>query len=342
MKTDALHNSVRRDRETRPLLPRDLDAVVAIDAGLGGRARRAYFERRLSAAQRDPERHLQFAADEDGTLAGFILGHALEGEFGRTEPELRLEALGVKAAAQRRGLGSALGGAFEAEAARRGLQEIRTAATWREHELLRFLDRAGYRLSASHVLDCALADSELGSPREQPVPPMAPPADANDYGTPGAQDFDSLARDGIEVGVLRQGDLEGIARIDRRHTGRERRGYLCRTIAEALADSAVRVSLAARIDSGVAGYVMARVDYGDFGRAEPVAVIDTVGVDPMRARQGVGRALLSQLFVNLRGFGVERVETVIAAGSLGLMGFFHRAGLRPSERLSFAKKAAGR
>jgi N-acetylglutamate synthase-like GNAT family acetyltransferase len=83
---------------------------------------------------------------------------------------------------------------------------------------------------------------------------------------------------------------------------------------------------------------MARLDFGDFGRVEPVAVIDTVGVDPLRARQGIGRGLLSQLFVNLRGLGVERVETVLAAGSLGLMGFFCAAGFRPSERLAFEKR----
>jgi ribosomal protein S18 acetylase RimI-like enzyme len=90
----------------------------------------------------------------------------------------------------------------------------------------------------------------------------------------------------------------------------------------------------------VAGYLMARLDYGDFGRVEPTAVIDTVGVDPLRARQGIGRALLSQLFVNLRGLGVERVETVVAPDALDLMAFFVRAGFRPSERLSFLKRLA--
>ena len=83
---------------------------------------------------------------------------------------------------------------------------------------------------------------------------------------------------------------------------------------------------------------MARLDYGDFGRAEPVAVIDTIGVDPLRAHQGVGRAMLSQLFANLAALGVERVETVVASGDLGLLGFFYAAGFRPSERLSFMKQ----
>lgn len=304
-----MNTVLRKGRTVRALAPRDLGAVVAIDAALGGRSRRAYFERRLEAAQRDPERHLQLAVDEDGALGGFVLGHALEGEFGRAEPELRLEALGVKAAAQGRGLGAALSETFEAAARKRGLAEIRTAAVWREHALLRFLDRAGYCLAPVHVLD-----------RETTA------------------DFAPLSRDAGEVELLKQSDAEGVARIDRRLTGRDRRGYLCRAIAEALGESAVRISLIARIDGAVAGFLMARMDYGDFGRAEPAAVLDTLGVDPLRARQGIGRELLSQLLVNLRGLGVERVETVVAPGNLDLMGFFHSAGFRPAERLSFLKK----
>jgi ribosomal protein S18 acetylase RimI-like enzyme len=292
----------------RPLEPRDLGAVAAIDAALGGRARRGYFERRLQAAQRDPGGHLQLAVDRDGALAGYMLGRALEGEFGRSEPALRLEAFGVKREAQGRGLGSALSREFEAAARSLGVAEIRTTAVWREHALLRFLDRAGYRLADSHVLDCTLAGSEL-----------------------------TTADDDPQVTLLEAQDIEGVARIDRRLTGRDRRGYLCRTIREALADSAVRISLAARVDGGIAGYLMARVDYGDFGRVEPVAVVDTVGVDPLRARQGIGRALLAQLFVNLRGLRVERVETAVAPERLELLAFFRAAGFRPSERLSFLK-----
>ena len=333
-----LESSIRSTRKTRSLFPPDLGTVVSIDAALAGRPRGAYFDRRLTAAQRDPERHLQLAVEENGMLAGFMLGRALEGEFGRSEPALRLEAFGVAPAAQERGLGTALAAAFEAEAARRGLREIRTAALWREHALLAFLDRAGYRLAPAHVLDCVLADAELGSSREAALEPLAPPADPNDYGTPRPSDFGSLARDRIEVGVLTERDMEGVARVDRRLTGRDRRGYLCRTLGEALADSAVRVSLAARIDGSVAGFLMARVDYGDFGRTEPVAVIDTLGVDPLRARQGIGRALLSQLFMNLAGLGVERVETVVAPDNLALTGFFCSAGFGASERLAFVKR----
>ena len=85
---------------------------------------------------------------------------------------------------------------------------------------------------------------------------------------------------------------------------------------------------------------MASVDFGDFGRAEPVAVIDTIGVDPGFAGAGIGRALLSQLFANLEALRVERVATVVARDNFGLLEFFYRAGFGSSQRLAFIKRLA--
>ena len=82
---------------------------------------------------------------------------------------------------------------------------------------------------------------------------------------------------------------------------------------------------------------MARADLGDFGRAEPVAIIDTLGVDPGYRGMGVGHALLSQLFVNLSALRIERVETVLSHDSTELIGFFRGAGFAQGQRLGFYK-----
>jgi len=325
----------------RALAPRDLAEVIAIDAALSGRTRGAYFERRLAAAQRRPELHAQLAVDEDGALAGFVLARMMQGEFGRTEPALRLEVIGVKRAAQSRGLGAALGAALEADARRRGVRELRTAAVWRHHAMLKFLDAQGWALGRNFVLECTLADSPLGSAGEAPV--GAPqreraPADRNDYGAAAPNDFETLARDTAEVRSLAASDADDIARIDRRVTGRERRAYIEARLEEALMDAALRLSLVARLEGTAAGFLMASADYGDFGRAEPAAIIDTVGVDPNFARRGVGRAMLSQFFFNLGALGIERVETVVGPGNPDLFGFLDAAGFRPGERLAFVKR----
>lgn len=332
----------RASAVARPLKTADLNAVVAIDASITGRARRAYLERRLQAALRAPALHAQYAVDEDGGLAGYVLGRALEGEFGRIRPAMRLEVIGVRPAAQGRGLGAALGAALEDEAKRRGLGEMRTGAHWRDHAMLRWLDAEGWMLGRNHVLDCALAGAPLGSENEAPVlvPERDRPADRHDYGAPPPNDFEALARDLAEVRSLAQADLADVMRIDRRLTGHDRGAYIAHKLDEALLDSAIRVSLIARKDGAAAGFLMASADYGDFGRAEPVAVIDTIGVDPDFAGKGVGRALISQLFINLRALGIERVETVVARAHYGLLGFLYRAGFGPSQRLAFVKRLA--
>ena len=328
--------------KTRPLTAADLDAVAAMDAAATGQPRRRYLERRLAQAKRFPELHAQFAVEAGGALAGFVLGRLLEGEFGGIEPAVRLEDIGVRQDARGRGAGRALLGALEAWARRRKVATLRTTALWTQTEILRFLGANGWQLGRPLVLDCGLGAGEFGGARERPVATTDDEraGDANDYGARPANDFDALARDVTGVRALAEADFEGVARIDRRLTGRDRSGFLRHAFAEALAESGIRISLAAEVDGSLAGFVMARVDLGDFGRPAPVAILDTLGVDPMRQTHGIGHALLSQLFANLTALRVERVETVVALGDIGLLEFFVHAGFGPSGRLAFVKPLA--
>jgi predicted N-acetyltransferase YhbS len=325
--------------KTRPLAPADLDAVVAIDATLMGRTRRAYFERRLNAALRQPRLHLQFAAESDGRLVGYALARVLEGEFGRTRPGLRLEVISVARGAQGRGIGWALHAALGEAARKRGLGEMRTATPWRDTAMLRFLAATGYAIDGALVLDSALRDNPLLTrPESIASPARDKGGDPNDWSAPQANDFEQLARDVADVRLLAAKDLDEVARIDRHVTGRDRRAYVQHALDEALRETGVRISLAARVDGIMAGYVMARADLGDFGRTEPVAVIDTLGVAPEYAHRGVGHALLQQLFLNLNALRIERVETVVAVQALPLLGFFLDTGFAPAQRLAFVKR----
>jgi predicted N-acetyltransferase YhbS len=150
-------------------------------------------------------------------------------------------------------------------------------------------------------------------------------------------DDQDLSRDRIPVRSLRPDDLPAICRIDRKLTGRDRGNYFKAKLKEVMSESGVRVSLVAEVDGRPAGYVMARVDYGEFGRAEPAAVLDTIGVDPGLAHHGIGSALLSQLLVNLSGLRVERLRTAVHHDDLTLLGFLAKAGFAPSQQLVLTK-----
>jgi ribosomal protein S18 acetylase RimI-like enzyme len=154
-----------------------------------------------------------------------------------------------------------------------------------------------------------------------------------DYGKSSAPDFGPLARDRIPVRTMTEHDLRALITIDTRNTGRDRTGYLTRKLAEALRDSDVRVSLVAERDGGPVGFIMARVDFGEFGRIEPAAVLDTIGIDPDYRHQGIGTALLSQLLMYLITLRVERIRTEIDWNDRELLGFFDHCGFRPSQRL---------
>lgn len=324
----------------RPLAPDDLPLVVAIDAALEGRPRRAYVERRLAAALREPALHAQFAVCDGGGLAGYILARVLEGEFGRTERGLRLEMVGMRSGARRMGGGRRLFDALAQWAARHGVRELRTAARWRDAEMLQWLAAVGFELAPDLILGMAVAGDGGGGDAGDTValPAGEGPGGEVNFGAPEANDFERLARDHAEVRPMTPADLREIVRIDRAITGRDRGDYMAARLAEAMHDSAIRVSLAARLDGAIVGYLMARADLGDFGRTEPVAVVDTIGIDPDYAHRGIGHALLARLSANLSALQVERMETMVEASNLALLGFFQDAGFTPSQRLSFVRR----
>jgi predicted N-acetyltransferase YhbS len=166
------------------------------------------------------------------------------------------------------------------------------------------------------------------------------PAEVN-YGEPPASDFGPLARDRVPVRGIQEADLRAIAEIDRKITGCDRSGYLARKLDEAIHESDVRISLVAEVDGRAVGFVMARVDLGEFGLVEPTAVIDTLGVHVDYRNQGIGRALLSQLLVNLMTLRVETVRTDIEWHDHDLLAFFDRCGFRYAQRLCLAQTLAG-
>lgn len=323
----------------RALQPADLDAVVAIDAVNEGRARREYVERRLQTAQQHPLLHAQFAAEHDGELIGYLLARLARGEFGRHAPSLRIELVGLRPEHARRGVGRRLFEALRNWADRHGATEIRTLSSWKRSGMLAWLAGMGFELAPNLVIESRVGDSRLYADRDGPLAGDAGegPGHEIDFGRDEANDQERHARHGVDVRAMTAADLDAIVRIDRENTGNDRRDYLSARLSEAEQNRAVRASLAAHCDGTVVGYLMARADLGDFGRTEPVAVIDTLGVDPGYAQRGVGHALMAQLFANLGALRVEAVETSVPLTNGALLGFMVACGFRNSPRLAFRR-----
>jgi len=295
-------------RTVRPLAPADLDEVVRIDRERSGRSRTEFYARRFEAIAGEPRSFIGLGAERRGRLVGFVLAHILDGEFGGSAPVGVLDAIGVSAEVEREGMATALLAALEEEFFARGAYEVRTQADWTEHGMVAFLSTRGFRLSPRVVLERVL---------ERPVE-------------------DEFAWEELPVRSMTERDLPALVRLDRRITGRDRSAYLSRKAAE-LRRGGIGLSLVAEVDRLVAGFLMARVDFGEFGRTEPTAVLDTIGVDPAYERRHVGRALLEQLLLNLRSLRAERVLTEVEWHRVSLLGFLSRTGFEPAQRLAFEK-----
>lgn len=150
--------------------------------------------------------------------------------------------------------------------------------------------------------------------------------------------FVHFSRDRIPVRSMTANDLSAVVRIDGKLTGQDRSAYYQGKMDEMMGETGVRVSQVAELDGAVIGFVMARVDYGEFGRAEPTAVMDTLGVHPAYAKAGVGHALLSQLLANLATLHVDRVRTQVGWTNLDLLKFLGDCGFAPSQRLVLSKE----
>ena len=309
------------DHAIRPLLPSDLERVVEIDRDNTGHARRGFFENRLAASLSDPKAFIALAYTEHGRVEGFVLAHMLDGEFGGARPATILDAIGIAQSARGHGGAHALMRELQAAARRRNAQAVRTQVVWSDQAMTRFFASLGFKLGTRLVLerDCAMQASE----RDQ----------QNDTGDDNDRDH-SLDR--IAVRSMVPEDLHAVISLDRGITGRDRSAYYQRKMNEALRKNGIRLSMLAEIDQTPAGFVMARVDYGEFGQTEMEAVLDTIGIEAEFRTQGVGSVLLTQLLSHLASLRVERVRTVVEWNDVGLIGFFSRLGFKPTQNVVLA------
>ncbi len=303
----------------RRLAPADLDRVVEIDREISGEPRRGFFESRLAASRIEPGAFISLAYIENGRVEGHAHAHMLDGEFGVRKPVAVLDAIGTSQSVRGHGGARTLVKELQFVARASGAYALRTQALWSNESMMHFLAAAGFRLGTRIVLDrpCSKNPGEMQ---------MGDDADVS-------QD---LALERISVRSLTLADLPSVIGLDRGITGQDRSVYLKRKVSEALRKNGVRLSMLAEIDGTPAGFIMARVDYGEFGEMEAEAVLDTIGVEAEFQRQNVATSLLTQMLNQLGSLRVERVRTVVEWNNTLLIAFLDRSGFKPTQNLTFS------
>lgn len=318
----------------RSLCPEDLERVAEIEISITGVPRRGFYEKRLAMATAIPESFITRAVEVGGKLVGFGFARIQEGDFGTIKSVAVLDVIGVAPEAQGKGVGKAVIAGIEQQMKKRNIDTLRTQLVWTDRGMTRFFSSTGFTLAASQIIE---RDTSLLSENVPEVSSVKMDSKWQVHSSAGGNDYDRLARDRVFVRSYKEEDLAAVVRIDSKLTGQERFAYYAAKSREMLVEAGIRVSLVAEDDGIVTGFIMARVDFGEFGKVDTEAVIDTIGVHPAYKGYGIGHAMLSQLLLNLSTLKVESVRTQVLWENFELQRFLHRCGFGPSQRLVLTK-----
>ncbi len=133
-------------------------------------------------------------------------------------------------------------------------------------------------------------------------------------------------------------DLDPVIALDRKLSGRARRGFFEKRLATALKHpkAFIYIGLTGNGPTGdgaLAGYVMARLLRGEFGEDALVAQLDAIGVDPDFQGRGAGRALIDALDAIMAQKGVAELHSQVDWSNHTLAGFFARNGFTVAPRI---------
>lgn len=338
--TNGFYASVKGEQKMsditfRSLYPEDINQVSKIESSLTGSSRRAFLEKRLAVATAMPDSFITCAALDGERLAGYGFARILEGEFGTKSAFAVLDDIGVASDYRGKGIGKVILSGIGRRMNNKDISILQTQIDWSNHSMIRFFASTGFILAPGQIIE------RNASPFSEDVEELAPVTMDGKWrvhSSAAGNHYENPTRDRVLVRSLKEDDIAAIDRIDAKLTGLDRSAYIAAKFREMLDESGIRVSMVAEDAGIVTGFIMARVDYGEFGKVAKTAVIDTIGVHPAYAGSGVGHALLSQLLINLSSLHVESVRTKVEHENYGLRNFLSRRGFKPSQRLLLTRE----
>ena len=114
----------------------------------------------------------------------------------------------------------------------------------------------------------------------------------------------------FRVRLMGEGDLPAIVRVDGQRGG-SHTAFHAEKLTACLREPGINTSLVAEADGVVVGFLMGRLFFGEFGVPLTRAVLDWMAVLPAFAHQGAAHALFEQYVRNMRGLGVEAIDTLV-------------------------------
>ena len=96
------------------------------------------------------------------------------------------------------------------------------------------------------------------------------------------------------IRIMKKEDLDKIIEIDNKVLGEERPDYWERKV-EMAGKISPLPSLVAEIEEKVVGFIFGEASGWEYGVPENIGWIDTIGVDPIYQKKGIGELLMKEL-----------------------------------------------
>ncbi|MDP2657093.1 MAG: GNAT family N-acetyltransferase [Candidatus Deferrimicrobium sp.] len=119
----------------------------------------------------------------------------------------------------------------------------------------------------------------------------------------------------LQLRPLHRDDLDPVSGIESRITGHSRKGFLEKRFAAAAESPDAFIACAAVRDGKLVGYACARIQEGEFGAPDAVAVLDVIGIDPDAQGKGIGKALLAEMERRMKARGIGTLRTQVDWGN---------------------------
>ena len=143
-----------------------------------------------------------------------------------------------------------------------------------------------------------------------------------------------------EIRSIDTDDLETVLAIDRAHTKYSRRRFFEKRFAQAAAHPAQFVQIGFARGGALRGFAIAHLLRGQFGREDPVAVLDALGVELDNQSHGMGQLLIGHLLEILQQRGVRVLHSQASWKNHDLLRFFDRCGFGLSSRVVLERTVA--
>lgn len=142
----------------------------------------------------------------------------------------------------------------------------------------------------------------------------------------------------VYIRSIRKDDLAAIVQIEDRTTGVSRPDYWGKRISLYEAIRPFWASIVAEVDNRVVGFLFGRSGELEFGLADPVAWIETIGVDPAYRRQGIAAKMVEHFNLSADEHNIHTVFTLVSKNNQDMEQFFATLGFDQGEMRHFQKR----